>query len=676
MCRARAMNQNDPTSSGPARMQRRTADSERPDTRRSPRRARDLTVRRGAAFAVAAAITLVLALNDGGYDIVFRQELALALWTAIALGLVTGVLPRGRIQPLAGLALGGFLALALLSAVALGWTESDERTFHEVSRVAGYASYLALPYFALSRYTARAAAQGVIAAALLIPVLAVIARLAPDLISDDVVSALDTDRLSYPLGYWNALSCWAAMAIASGLVLSAHEGRAAVRAALMAALPFAALTAYLTDSRAGVIALGVALVAALALSSNRWTVAAHTAVLVPASLLVIAVARQHPEIEEATGTAGAGAVLAILLAAAGGCAAAAVLSGRLDRVRMPRRRARNAVAVAGLIGLVAVAVASQGPLDEAWDEFRNEDAAPRSSDTGSRLTSFGGSRYDAWDTALEAFDSDPARGIGPGAFEFYWSREANQVEFVRDAHSLYAEQLAELGLPGLAFLLVALGAAGAAAVSARRHLTRSVDRGAASALLAAFAVFVVYAGVDWIWEVPALVFFGLGGVAVAGAAGFDRWGSRRLHPGLRIAAIAAGLGLALLQVPGIASTDRLRASAAELRTGDAETALELADDAVAAESFAASPYVQRALVREQLGDLEGARRDLATAAAKEPTNWRHPLLSARVAARKGDRDEMRRQLKRGRQLNPRSLFLVPGSQYLAQLQQLVAQAGS
>ena len=46
-------------------------------------------------MAVAGLLSF-LALNGGGYDIVVRQEAALVLWVAIALGLAFGVLPRGR----------------------------------------------------------------------------------------------------------------------------------------------------------------------------------------------------------------------------------------------------------------------------------------------------------------------------------------------------------------------------------------------------------------------------------------------------------------------------------------------------------------------------------------------------------------------------------------------------
>jgi Flp pilus assembly protein TadD len=131
----------------------------------------------------------------------------------------------------------------------------------------------------------------------------------------------------------------------------------------------------------------------------------------------------------------------------------------------------------------------------------------------------------------------------------------------------------------------------------------------------------------------------------------------------------------VVQLPAISSTERLRASASELDGGSEERAVELADDAVEAEGFAASPFVQRALAREALGDLEGAEADLRSATEREPTNWRHPLLLARVLARQRDREAMRAQLSSARKLSPSSPYLIPGSAYLVELQALAGGGG-
>jgi hypothetical protein len=619
-------------------------------------------------FAVAAVVTVVLALNDAGYDVVSRQQAATLVWSAIALGFAFGVLPRGRPHPSAIGAVIALAALAALVALSLSWTESDEATFEELARIVGYAGFVVLAYCALNRHTFRAAAAGLMAAALIVPALSIAARVG--VFEDRAPGLFDIDRLSYPLGYWNAVACWSAIAIAIGLTWSAHARGFRERCLALAPLPIAGLAVYLSYSRAGVVAVAVAALAALVLSRNRFTVAIHGAAVAAGIAFTIVVARDQPEIAHATGTDGAGQLVLALLLAAGVCAAVAVATtkGRTDRLRTGPMTARIAVVAAA----VAVAMGAIGPgqdaLTEAWDEFRNERTVVRGEDPAARLGSFGGNRYDIWSEALDAHRSDRWRGIGAGSFEFYWSREGTGEEFLRDAHSLYLETLAELGLSGLALLLSAFGLMTAAAIFGRRQLGRVHDFGAASSMIAGSAVFAFFAGVDWMWELPAVVLLGLGGLAVAGSAGAERWGGPPSPISLRLAVIAIALVAILIQVPGLSATDRLRSSAAELLAGNTGKAAELANESVEAEPFAASPYVQRALVHEAVGDLPAAEADLEEAIERERSNWRHHLLLARVHARAGDRAEGRAELAEARRLAPRFGFLAPGAPFIALLE--------
>ena len=621
-----------------------------------------LRVRRAAAFSIAAAVVLVLAIDDGGYDVVTRDQLGLVVWAAIALGFAFGVLPRGLPTPPAWVAVGAAAGLAALTALSLTWTESDGRTFTELARVLQYAGLVALAYSALNRHTWGAAAAGLAAAALVIPALSLVARLAPDLITDDAARFFETDRLSYPFGYWNAVACWGSMAIAIGLAWSAHARYTVTRALALAAVPVAALAVYLTYSRAGVIAVAVAVVAVITLSRNRWTATAHTLVAALASAPVLLAARGEEQIARATGDEGAGAVLLVLVLAAVACLAVAAMTRitDLDEIRMPQARGRFAAGLLIWVALVGLTLA-HAPITDAWDEFRNDRAVASGEDPATRLTTFGGTRYEVWSTAIDGFESDRVRGAGPGSFEFVWSREGEGPEFVLDAHSLYLEMLAELGVPGLALTLLLLTALLVAALAARQRLDRDFEIGAWAAATAAFVVFLVYAGVDWMWELSAIGALAIGGIAVTGAAGFERWGRQPLSTGPRIAIVLAAVAAGAVQVPELVSTERLRASAAELVNGSADRAAELADESVRAESWAAAPYVQRALVEQQRGDLDEARRDLQRAIEKEPTNWRHHLLLARLEAEAGDRAAVKAQLAEVRRLAPRSLFLIPNA---------------
>jgi O-antigen ligase len=615
-----------------------------------------LRARRIAGFLVALALTLILAFDGGGYDLVIRQEIGLAIWAAIALGLAIGVFPRAQLTLAAWVALGGFGTLALFTLLAQSWTGSDERTTAELARVLQYGGVVALAYLALNRYTWRGAALGFVTAALAVPFFAVGARVFPDLLNDEVAQALGSDRLSYPLDYWNAVSCWGAMAIAAALALSANGSRVELRAAALATVPVSALSVYLSYSRFGVAAVTVAVLAALVLSRNRWTAAANSIGAGAGAAVAILVTRGQGEIARATGDAGAGTVVLVLLAAAVGCAIWAVVTSRthLDRVRMDRRGARVALAGTSLVVLLA-AIALHGPLGRAWDEFKN-DKAPASTST-ERLTTLGGTRYEVWTTAVDAFKEDPWRGIGPGTFEFYWSRHGETREFLRDAHSLYIEEAAELGIPGFVALLTALGGLLFAAVQARLRWGRRREIAAGSAVIAAFVVFLVYAGIDWMWELGAIGTLAIGGVAVAGAGGLERAGARQPSPWLRLGLTLGAVIVAAVQVPGLVSTQRMRESDSDLAAGRLSAALHAADQAIDAEPWAASPYATRALALERSGDLAEAAADANDAIDRAPDDWRNHLLLARVQAERGRRDEALAELRAARKLAPRDPLL-------------------
>jgi Tfp pilus assembly protein PilF len=638
----------------------------------TPRR---LHVRRAAAFAISAFLVLVLAFNGGGYDVVVRHQVGLAIWVAIALGLAVGVLPRARLTPAAWVAVGGFAALAALTLLSHIWTESDERTTEELARVLEYAGVVTLAFCALNRYTWRGAAAGLAAAALALPFFELTSRLFPHLITDHFTSGTGADRMSYPFEYWNGVSCWGAMAIGIGLTISANASRLETRAAALACVPVASLTVYLSYSRFGAAAVVIAVVAAVALSRHRWTCVANSIVAGAGALVAILVVRGHDEIAHATGDGGGGAVALTVVAVGIVCAVVAVVTRRagLDRARMDAGSTRLALGAGVVVALLA-AVALNGPLGNAWDDFKHERPPPSSGGTV-RFTSLGSARYDVWTVAVDAFEAHPLDGVGPGAFEFYWSRHG-KTEFVRDAHTLYIEEAAELGLPGLLVLLVALGALLTAAIQARVRWRRRRELGVGSALIAAFVVFLAYAGVDWMWELGGIGTLALGGVAVAAAGGFDRFGEPALRPLTRGALVVLALAAGISQVPGLVSTERTRASEATLTAGDPDRAQELADEAIDAEPWASSPYAARALANERAGELAAAKSDVENAIDRDPYNWRDHLLLARIDARLGDRLGVEAQLREIRRLAPHSPYLLSISPYRRQLDELLLRNGS
>jgi O-antigen ligase len=113
-----------------------------------------------------------------------------------------------------------------------------------------------------------------------------------------------------------------------------------------------------------------------------------------------------------------------------------------------------------------------------------------------------GDRPAYWRVAVDDSAAHPLFGSGAGSFDDYWREHRRIPASVRDAHSLYLETAAELGVVGLALLLCALGTPLVAAVTAP-------DRTRVATAAAAYVVFLVHAGLDWDWEMPVTVLAGL-----------------------------------------------------------------------------------------------------------------------------------------------------------------------
>lgn len=621
---------------------------------------------RAAAFTLTALGLTVLALRGGSYDIVARQEAGIAIWWVLSLGIALGLLPRSRPGRLVLPPLLALVALGAWTFASLSWTQSDERTLAEACRIISYLGLLVLTICALDRSTWRAAAAGLAAGALFVAALATCSRLAPALFPADPVLELSNSRLNYPFHYWNAVGAWGAMAVTAALAWSVNASSPAARGAFLGAIPAAALSIYLSYSRAAIAGLAVGLLCVLALSRSRVLAAVHGLTAAGATVVAVLVTRGEPAIARGTGDSGAATVFLTLLGCSAVCAGVAVATWRArghERWRVPAGPARLAAAAAALCVVVAGLAAGPSLASRAWDEFRESGEQPAlSSDPAQRLGSLHGSRNSVWSVALDTYRANSSKGIGAGTFEFAWNRAGRSEEFIRDAHSIYLEPTAELGWPGamlmLAFLL------GVAAVSlhglARTH--RASTHGAAVALVAVLAVFLVQAGVDWMWEMTSVAVLALGGAAILWARLGEQEPPRRLPLAGRVAAMAVCLLICLVLLPGVVSPSLVRESQRSAANGDLRAAAAQANDAVASEPWAATPRLQRGLVAEAAGDLPAARADIVDAMKREPENWRLPLLLARVEAELGRPSAALRQFRRARRLRPKAAVFqtLPG----------------
>jgi len=168
----------------------------------------------------------------------------------------------------------------------------------------------------------------------------------------------------------------------------------------------------------------------------------------------------------------------------------------------------SAVALAGLAGGV---VAAGGPAHIAKHAYTSFKQPPPhvAGNLNRRLLSLSGNgRAALWRLAWNDATRHPVLGAGAGTYERYFlAHQPANLSLVRDAHSLYAETLAEVGPIGLVLLLTLLLTPVAALRSARGHPL-------VPAAFGAYVAYLVHTGVDWDWELPAVTLAGL----ICGAA--------------------------------------------------------------------------------------------------------------------------------------------------------------
>jgi len=616
-----------------------------------------------------------LALSGGGFDVSGRHIAGLAVWLIVVGLLVLGAASGARLGRPIQWSVGLLGGLALLSALSSFWSGSMELSVIEADRVLAYLSFF-LAAFLIAQTDERRQrfAEGLAIAVALVALLGLTSRLLPHVL--EVANGLGSGpRLRYPLGYWNANGAMCGMGVALLLWTSRQATWAALRWASVAALPAVLLTLYFTYSRGGTLALAVAAACLLALSRDRlWlfgTLAIGAIGALPAVLAVQARRGLAENIDSAATVDQGVTVLAILVA--GTALALALFAG----LRMLERRgggltgravelSRNPALLRGLAlaGAVLAIGATIAVAGRAWDQFSSPDLVNLAQPEDRFETLSGAGRHDFYRVALDSFEEKPLLGIGTGTYEFAWERERSIDQPLIDAHSLYLEPLAELGIVGALLVLALVGGLlwwGFGAWRAAPHPERERN----AALLAAMAAFAVGAGIDWFWEIAAVgaVFFLAAGVLVsvrceqiAAGGGAEAPAARPEGQGYGLA--IAGLALAwvaALALVGPLLVDReLKSSQREAREGDLPSAIEHARNARSIEPWAASPYEQLGLIALQLqGDYPAAIDYFDDAIEREDQNWQLYELRSEAKAAAGDDAAAQADLERARELNPR-----------------------
>jgi O-Antigen ligase len=614
-----------------------------------------------------------LGLEGGGYDPLVHDQVGIAVWWVVLAGVLVGALPRRRPGTLALAGLGLLTAFVAWTALSLTWTESVEKTSADLARVAAYLGVFGLALFSRDRESARRVVAAVGAGIVFIAAIALLSRLhhswfpAADQTAQFLTS--NRERLSYPLHYWNGLAALIAIGAPLILHLAVRAKTTAWRSAATAALPVLVLTAFLTLSRAGIAAGVVAIALFVALTSDRLALLPTLGLSGLGSLILLLAASSRDALQDGLLNTAADRqgdeLLAIVLVV---CAAVGLLRAAVDRATRDRTRPawtrvpqRNALIALGAGVLIALVVAgAPGRVSDGWAEFKEKGSPGKGTE---RLSSTAGqNRYQLWSAAVKENESEPLTGTGSGTFEYWWARNADVPEIVRDTHSLYLQTLGELGIVGLALLLGFLGVVlGGGCANLLR--AAPLERSLLAAALAGCVAFCIAAAFDWMWQLPVLpaallllasVLLNGSRRSVNGSRRSGDGGPRGLPLGPRIAAAAAALAAIVAIAIPLASTSLVRSSEADARAGDLSGALEDARTAQNVQPGAASPRLQQALVLEAQGSFGAAAEAARAAAEREPTNWRTWLVLSRIEAQNGQAAAAVDAYAKAKSLNPLS----------------------
>ena len=238
-------------------------------------------------------------------------------------------------------------------------------------------------------------------------------------------------------------------------------------------------------------------------------------------------------------------------------------------------------------------------------------------------------------------------GTGAGTYERYFlAHMPAKVGFVRDAHGLYIETLAELGAIGLALLLAALAVPFSVLHRSRGHPLVPASAGA-------YAAYVVHAAVDWDWELPAVTLAGL----LCGVAAL--LGGRRAFRSPPIGAYARWGGVAAAVILSVAAAVGLTGNMALSRSNKAldhrDWARAAAEARTARSWMPWSPKPWEALGRAQLGAglISDARKSFRKAVSMDGGDWDLWVSVASVS----NGSARRHALEEAARLYPRAGFL-------------------
>jgi O-antigen ligase/polysaccharide polymerase Wzy-like membrane protein len=542
---------------------------------------------------VAAPLLLVgLALFFGGGPSdgsIFWLGAAAAV--AIVVLLATAGLPGGWL---------GIVPLGLLGVwcgVSIAWSGLPDRSWDYANRAVVYALLAAVGLWAAGRTRTLAGGLAVLLGAVI--GWSLLGKVFPFIYD---YGGPEVTRLRGPIGLWNQLALATAYALALALALRRLPGT------LLAYVAIVALV--LTASRGGVLTALLVVVAWFAFSRERIDSASTLVAAALPAAVVGGIAFALPGVTSDAQSLHVrwrdGLVFGALLVAG---AVAAVLLERLPRPKDVRVAVRvlvvvGVVVVAALVAVVAVHGIGSGAVGNSGSRL------------GSTSSNF---RFTWWEQAWHGFREQPLRGVGAGAFHLLNLRfRTSYLDFTIEPHDLPVQLLAEVGLIGLALLVLSC------VLLIRPSLHRTGHELALALFLPALLVHSLV-DVDWDFVAVAAPAFVVAG-ALAG-----RPPRRRVEP----YALLPVAGALLLVVGSLVSPWLARRWSSDALGAAPKHAISLANRAHGIDPLLVDPYWAKALALDAQNHPQKAFDEYVAAVRRQPKNPQTWLLAGQYAWTQG-----------------------------------------
>jgi hypothetical protein len=549
-------------------------------------------VGRGLPVAVPLLLTGVALFFGGGPGDGSVFWLGAGSVVGIAVLLLTVGIPRGwrATLPLA--------ALGVWCAVSINWSGLPDRSWDYANRTVLYALFVAVGLWAASRTRDLANGLAVLLGAVI--VWSLLGKVLPFVYD---YSGPDVTRLRGPIGLWNQLALATDYALALALARRGRAGTLLAYSALVALL--------LTYSRGGLLTAALVCVAWFCFADERLESAVTLAAAVLPAAVVGGIGFALPGVtsdDQSLHVRWRDGIVFGALLVVGGIAALAL-------ERMPRPSDTGVLRRAGIaLGVLAVAGAAVAVAVNGIGSGTVGNGGGRIGSTSSNF------RFTWWSQAWHGFTDHVLAGTGAGTFHLLNLRyRTTYLDFTIEPHDLPVQMLAELGLVGLALLVLAC------VVLLRGSIRRSAHELALALVLPAFLVHSLV-DVDWDFAAVAAPAFVAAGALVGGPA------QRRL----RGFALLPAFGVALVILGSLVSPWLAHRWANDaLFSASPSRAITLANRAHGLDPLLVDPYTAKALAYDAQNRPRRAFQEYVSAVGRQPKNPETWLAAGQYAWNEG-----------------------------------------